>query len=104
MLIKFQSVAAGEMLMFGDAAESLLKMMGMTGHLQGGIKAGEIPAAIERLQKALSGATSTGQTADDEEDDKASAKAVGLRQRAFPLIEFLRRSAAEDADVMWDRA
>ena len=101
MLIKFQSVAAGEMLMFGDTAETLLKMMGLTGHLQGGIKASEIPSAIQRLQAALTGQPAPAKN--DEEDEKARPS-VGLRQRAFPLIEFLRRSAAEDADVMWDRA
>lgn len=34
----------------------------------------------------------------DGQDVKAS---VGLKQRAVPFIEMLRRSAAEQADVVW---
>jgi hypothetical protein len=42
-----------------------------------------------------------------EADAKAEGKKLGaregvtLRQRAWPLVEMMRRSAAENADIVW---
>ena len=36
---------------------------------------------------------------DDDEGD--GAKAVGLAQRAWPLLEMMRRSLAEKTDIVW---
>lgn len=84
--------------MFGDVAIVLLKKMGMSGHPTGAIKADEIPAAMQKLRGALAGSDDPAAGAEGDDGEPA----VGLNQRAFPLIEFMERSAAGGADVMWD--
>ena len=37
----------------------------------------------------------------DDEGQGAQRDTVSLRQRAAPFIDMLRRSAAEDCDVVW---
>ena len=99
MLIRFDS-KAGTITMFGDVATRLLRMMGQSGSIPGAILANDIPPALERLRKAVSG----------EPDPSAAKKAgddgepeVGMKQRAFPLIELLDRAAKQGADVVWEQ-
>ncbi|MGI9336409.1 MAG: DUF1840 domain-containing protein [Gammaproteobacteria bacterium] len=101
MLITFRSTKSGKLVMFGDVAIDLLKKMGMSGHPLGAVKAAEIPVAVQRLRKALD-SSGDGEPVPSGGGDEDDDQAVGLRQRAFPLIEFLERSAAGDADVMWE--
>ena len=98
MLIRFDS-KAGTITMFGEAAEKLLRMMGQSGSVPGAILAQDIPGALDRLRQALSGASDPG--AGNREDKDAEPK-VGMRQRAFPLIELLERAAKQKADVIWE--
>ncbi|HET7596685.1 MAG TPA: DUF1840 domain-containing protein [Burkholderiales bacterium] len=98
MLVRFRS-DAGDMLMFGDVAVTLLKMMGQTGDVPGAILAPDIPAALERLQGAV------GAQPDGPRERAAGEREppVTLRQRAFPLIELLQRAIRKNADVIWER-
>ena len=98
MLIRFDS-KAGTITMFGDVATKLLQMMGQSGSIPGAILAKDIPPALERLRKSASGERdpSPDQKAGDDGEPQ-----VGMKQRAFPLIELLERAAKQDADVVWD--
>ena len=98
MLVRFDS-KAGTITMFSDVAVKLLKMMGQTGAVPGAILAQDIPAAMERLRRALAGEQE--KPAAGERDDERE-RPVGLAQRAFPLIELLERAAKRDADVIWE--
>jgi hypothetical protein len=98
MLIRFDS-KAGTITMFGDIAVKLLRMMGQSGSVPGAILAQDIQPALERLRQAASGEAQP--PADKKSGDDTEPK-VGLRQRAFPLIELLERAAKQNADVMWD--
>lgn len=99
MLVKFNS-DAGALIMFGDVARKLLKMMGQTGDVPGALLAPDIPAALERLKHAVGA----------EPDEPGSGKTAGrdgepqvsMRQRAFPLIELLGRAAKQKRDVVWE--
>jgi hypothetical protein len=99
MLVRFDS-KAGSITMFGDVAVELLKLMGQSGVLPGAVLAADIPAAVERLRRAVdrqpAGTSNTG------ENEQGEPK-VSLRQRAFPLIELLERAAQRGADVVWDQ-
>jgi hypothetical protein len=99
MLVRFDS-KAGTITMFGNVATELLKMMGQSGSIPGAILAKDIPPALERLRQAVSGARepSPGRKAGEEGEPQ-----VGMKQRAFPLIELLERAAERDADVVWDQ-
>ena len=99
MLIRFDS-KAGSITMFGDVGVKLLRMMGQSGSVPGAILAEDIPAAVQRLQQALAGERDPAPEKNDKDQD-AEPK-VGLRQRAFPLIELLQRSAKDGADVIWE--
>jgi hypothetical protein len=98
MLIRFDS-KTGTITMFGDVAINLLRMMGQSGSVPGAILAKDIPAALERLRQSVSGerAPAAGPKTDEDNEPK-----VGLRQRAFPLIELLERAAKQNTDVIWE--
>ena len=97
MLVKFKS-AAGDIIMFGDVAEKLLKMMGQSGVLPGALVAQDVPAALERLKRATAmEPAAAGQEPADAEEPK-----VSLRQRAFPLVELLGRCVERKCDVIWE--
>lgn len=105
MLVTFRSKAAGDVMMFGDVAIQLLKLMGASGDVPGAIAAEDIPAAIARLEASINN-NQTLPTADskkDQEDNDSGADFVSLRTRAVPLINLLKTSAAADTEVMWDK-
>ena len=88
MLVRFSS-DAGDMIMFGEAAVTLLKMMGQSGSVPGAILAADIPAALARLQSAVATHKDAPRAPREAENDEPP---VSLRQRAFPLIELLQRA------------
>ena len=100
MLVKFRS-DAGDMTMFGDVAVELLRMMGHSGTVPSAILAKDIPAALDRLKRAV--AAAPGPARRSEEEERQDGPAVSLRQRAHPLIELLERAAQNGWDVMWDQ-
>lgn len=94
----FRTDAHGDVLMFGDIAVALLKMIGHTGTVPSAIQAADIPAAVARLRQALAAAPpQVREDADDAQDDT-----VSLAHRAVPLIELLTAAARAGQDVMWD--
>ena len=99
MLVRFRS-DAGDMTMFGDVALELLKMMGHSGTVPSAILAKDIPAALDRLKKAVAAAPAPAPRADDEEREKGPR--VSLQQRAHPLIELLERCVKNSWDLTWD--
>ena len=98
MLIRFDS-KAGTITMFGDVGTRLLKMMGQSGSVPGAIMGKDIGPALERLRQAVSGER---EPSPDKKAGDDGEPQVGMKQRAFPLIELLERAAKQDADVMWD--
>lgn len=99
MLVRFRS-DAGDLLMFGDVAVTLLKMMGQTGDLPGAILASDIPAALDRLQGAVGSQRNAPSPAGEGTRDERDPP-VSLRQRAFPLIDLLQRAIKKNVDVIW---
>lgn len=106
MLVTFRSKAWGNVTMFGDAAETLLKMMGHTGTVPSALLARDIPGALARLKQGLDAASAeeTGrQPVQANADDADAPPPVGIRQRAYPLIELLSAAAKQECDVLWDK-
>ena len=97
VLVRFDS-KAGQLTTFGDVAVKLLKMMGQSGSVPGAVLAQDIPAAVERLRKAV-GADREPDAREENDDEEPK---VDLRQRAFPLIELLERASQTGADVIWE--
>ena len=106
MIVTFQSRAYADILMFGDIAVSLLKLMGHSGTVPSALLAEDIPMALDHLKKAV--AINEAVVADapdqvEEEEDESGERTINLAHRALPLIELLTASAIAKCDVMWDK-
>src|SRR4030081_3467143 len=104
MLVTFHSKAWNSVTMFGDVAVTLLKMAGHSGTIPSAMLARDIPAALARLKQAVDAADPApknghrARVAGEDEDEDAEPP-VGLRLRAYPLIEMLSAAAAQGSDV-----
>lgn len=101
MLVRFDSTV-GTFTMFGDVAVQLIRMMGHSGTVPSALLAADIPAALARLKSAVATAPEPPEEP-AERNGTADQPKVSLRQRAFPLIDLLERSAKAGADVLWDK-
>lgn len=103
MLIVFRTAASADITMFGDAAVALLKLMGQTGEVPGGLLAADVPAALDRLRARVAGAPQDDPhaTTPPEPGDVLPVP-VTLRSRAVPLIQLLEAAARKQRDVIWE--
>ena len=105
MIYKFKSKAAGDVIMMGPAGDDVLRLIGKAPAAQGIVEAAALPAAIAAIEQAV--AADDAARAQAEKDASAEGRklaprdGVTLRQRAWPLAEMMKRSAAEGADVVW---
>lgn len=119
MLVRFKSEVGG-FVMFGDVAVKLLRMTGHSGTVPGAIAADDVAQSLARLEaqvvaqtadagapKGSAGVSAAASGCDArtaEQDDAGDARAepvVSLAQRAFPMIELMRRAAAEPCAIQW---
>lgn len=99
MLIRFESDIAGQFIMMGDVALPLLRMMGMSGNEQGAVSGADLLTALATLEEALRRVPAPRAGADEEDEDQEPP--IALQRRALPLLEMLRRAAADEGYVMW---
>ena len=114
MLVQFRSPATETITMFGDDAVQLLKLMGATGRVPGGLSAEDVPAALQRLESAIEGlklktnADTAARPADnedsasDEDKDLHRSPPIQVETRAVPLLSVLKRAAAAKASLTWE--
>jgi hypothetical protein len=105
-MYRFKSKADGDLLMMAPVGDQILRIIGREPAPQGIIELARIPAAISALEQAIAQADAERRQArdaglDDERDAAGGAVAVGLGQRAWPMLEMMRRSLAEHADIVW---
>ena len=105
MLGTFRSKASADVVMFGDVAVRLLKLMGHSGTVPGAILAEDVGAALFQLKLAVeAGRTkSAGNEPSDIREDDSGEPVVTLASRALPLIALLTAAAAARCNVMWDK-
>ena len=105
MIYKFKSNATGDVIMTQPVGDDLLKLIGKSPATKGIIESGSMPGAIAALEAAIEAEDQALAQAEKEasgEGKKAvSPGGVSLRQRCWPLIEMMKRSAAENADIVW---
>lgn len=105
MVYKFKSRADGDVVMVDVSAERVLSIIGKSAGAQGIITQEEMPKAIEALKAAIE--QEEREVAEEREQARQEGKTprpgadVTLRQRAWPLIEMMRRSLEEDTPVVW---
>jgi Domain of unknown function (DUF1840) len=98
MLIPFRSKAAGEFFMLDSHAQALFALMGKPYAPKGIIAADELPLRLTQLQAALKMASPAPQAQDDTVDTVA---AVGMKQRAWPLLDMMSRANLKKVDITW---
>jgi len=103
MIVTFKSPAAGDVIMFSDAAKRMMQIMGKDVTDKGIITVEQLPDAIARLNAAV--ATDKAQRAgvadDDQAADSSKSTFVTLSQRAVPLLELLQWSLKKNKPVVW---
>ncbi len=105
-MFKFTCSATGELQMLGVNARQLLELIGKEPGERGVITVEEMPAAIAQLQSA--GERDRHQRLAEEpvpekdgDEPEMHFNQVGLGQRAFPMVEMLKRAHAAGAPILW---
>lgn len=105
MLYKFKSKAAGDVIMTGPGGDQVMRILGREPAPKGILEVAAMPAAMQALEAAV--ARDDADRAQAEAEAAAAGRtlaqrdAVTLRQRAWPLLEMIRRSHAAQADIVW---
>lgn len=113
MIVTFQSPASGDVIMFGDVAQRMMKLMGKDVTDKGIVTVEQLPDAIARLRAAID--EDKQQRAGMHEEDLPQTEPVGsgggkgsssrpfvtLTQRAVPLLELLEWSLKKKKPVVW---
>jgi len=99
MLYKFKSKASGDVIMLGPNGDQVLRVIGREPAAKGIIEPPAMAAAIHALEQAIA-ADEAARRSDDESGDPPRDK-VGLRQRAWPLVEMLKRAQTADQPIVW---
>jgi len=104
MLYKFKSRATADVIMLEPNGRQLVQIMGKTPGQGGIVTVEQIPGAIAAIEAAIAAEERQAQEAAQDGEDGSgenAAEAVSLRRRAAPLLDMLRRSAAEGREVTW---
>ena len=107
MLVRFVSSETGEVLMYADVAKVLLQAMGKETTARGAFMPEQMLPAAQALREAVQRSEAQQPAEQDDEDEgKKKEVVVGMRQRAWPLIDMLERTAQSgpDAYIVWEAA
>ena len=106
MIYKFKSKGAGDVVMLGPTGDRLLRAMGREPAAKGIIEVDAMPEAIAALEQAVSDEEAAFEQAREEARAKGEPApqhegGVSLRQRAWPLVEMMRRCHAGGHEIVW---
>ncbi len=96
MLYKFKSKNAGDVIMLEANGKRILEVIGKSPGPTGIILPEQMPAAITAIEAAIALEES-----EDVKDDESRGDAPGLRQRAMPFIDMLKRNLKAGTEVVW---
>ncbi len=106
MIVRFSSTKTESIIMFGDVAVRLIKMLGSSGVIPGAISAEDIPTAVKHLRQQLQAQAAQHPVPENtlrEDDDKEDREPeIALATQAVPLIALLERAGAANVPVMWE--
>ncbi len=105
MIYKFKSKAAGDVIMTAPVGDRMLQAMGREPAPQGIFQTADMPHLIQALLKAIEAEETALQQAiqDAQKDGLPPPRGpdVSMRQRAWPLIDMLKRCLEADKDIVW---
>jgi hypothetical protein len=108
MLISFRSKAGAEVLMLSDDAAPLLRAAGksLPDHFpeRGVFVPDQLEPAIAGIQKAVALAHEHPETHEHDPDALHAHPMVGLQQRAYPLLDLMKKAQAKGVNVTWEPA
>lgn len=105
MIYKFRSKAAGDVIMMGPSGDQVLRIIGKEPAAKGIIEPRDMPAAMKAIEQAID--LEDEQRRQAEEEAAAEGRTLGpregvtLRQRAWPLVEMMKRAHKEDEEIVW---
>ena len=104
MLYKFKSKAAGDVIMLSASGDQVLRILGREPAAKGILEVVAMPSAMQAIEAAVAQDELARQQAQAEAaaEDRLlpPREAVTLRQRAWPLLEMIKRSHASRADIV----
>jgi hypothetical protein len=99
MIYKFKSKAAGDLILLGPHGDQLMRILGREPAAKGIIEPAQMAAAVAALERAIAEEAQPADGGDDKKEE--GPRAVSLRQRAWPLVEMLKRAQAANEPVVW---
>ena len=96
MLYKFKSKDAGDVIMLEPNGRRILEVIGKEAGPKGIILPEQMPIAIKALEAAIALEESG-----DEQAGVVPGVGLGLRQRAMPFIDMLKRNYKAGHEVVW---
>ena len=100
MLYKFKSKAAGDVIMLGPHGDQVLRLIGKEPAAKGIIEPVTMAAAIQAIESAVADDDAARRDATDDGSETRRDK-VSLRQRAWPLLEMMKRARMADQAIVW---
>jgi hypothetical protein len=103
MIYKFKSKATGDVIMLAASAEPILRLVGKAPAAQGIFEVADM-RVIDSLERAVADAEAAREQAERKaaaEGRRTPAGDAVSRQRAWPLVEMLKRSHAANAVIVW---
>jgi len=107
MIVTFKSQASGDVIMFGDIAHLMMKIMGKEAAEKGIVTVEQLPDAIARLRAAMAADKADHTRAvnadwpQNELESRSETVPVSLTQRVVPLLELLEWSLKKNKPVTW---
>lgn len=104
MIYKFKSKVAGDVIMMGPTGDQVLRAIGREPAPKGIVESAAMPAAIAAIERAIAADEAARRDAEAKaqaEGVKLPAPGVTLRQRAWPMVEMMKRSHAGGEPIVW---
>ncbi|WP_298835597.1 DUF1840 domain-containing protein [uncultured Piscinibacter sp.] len=105
MIYKFKSKAAGDLIMMGPSGDQVLRIIGKEPATQGIIEPAAMPAAMAAIERAVADEEAARARAEREAEAEGRTlpprEGVSLRQRAWPMIEMMKRAHTAGKDIVW---
>jgi hypothetical protein len=101
MLYKFKSKASGDVIMTEPIGNRMLAILGREPAPKGIFEVADLPALIAALEAAIRADEAARATAGDDEDDTPTQDRISLKQRAWPLLDMMKRALAGRVVIVW---
>jgi Domain of unknown function (DUF1840) len=102
MIYKFKSKAAGDVIMLAPGGDAVLRIIGKEPAAKGIIETADMPAAMKAIEQAVAADEAARKKPEpDDEPKPGKGDGVTLRQRAWPLLEMMKRSHGAGEAIVW---